>query len=421
DSSDVEDQRAQVQAAPRWAARQLRQGRRGGEGRVEHEAARGGAAAQGGGGPLPRALPLRRLQPLLLQTRAPAVSPSRKAHGWQQGGGGSNGSGDHDGREGRPEAAQEQPRHWCVDVTWSTRSHRPTMTPGMPYRHPGNAVAHVLPAPARCLNCPAFSSPLHLRSLCALLVPMAPSMPWVRGATRGGREKGVERQFRYNCELCDACIAYRPVPYEQDCKYIYLFPEALTEFKPGQLSHSSLAAAVAAAVAAGVAVSPAVAQLRPVTVATTLYFSLSPSCPPLLTHQALTESKPGQPSHSSPAAAVAAAVAAGVAVSPAVAQLRPVTVAADGLPSILGLPGMPLLAIAEDAAAAAAAPDGADAAGGGGADGRDGQGGGEGEVVKGGKEGEEGKAGEEEVDGSSVNGESRQEESRAQVRAVPLC
>ncbi|CAI5474381.1 unnamed protein product [Closterium sp. Yama58-4] len=49
-------------------------------------------------------------------------------------------------------------------------------------------------------------------------------------AVKGGqkllkREKGVERQFRYNCELCDACIAYRPVPYEQDCKYIYLFPE----------------------------------------------------------------------------------------------------------------------------------------------------------------------------------------------------
>ncbi|CAI6007290.1 unnamed protein product [Closterium sp. NIES-65] len=185
-------------------------------------------------------------------------------------------------------------------------------------------------------------------------------------AVKGGqkllkREKGVERQFRYNCELCDACIAYRPVPYDQDCKYIYLFPEALTE------------------------------------------------------------SKPGQPSHSSPAAAVAAAVAAGVAVSPAVAQLRPVTVAADGLPSILGLPGMPLPAIAEDSAAAAAVPDGADAAGGGGGDGRDGQGGGEGETVKGGKEGEEGKAGEEEVDGSSVNGESRQEERRAQVRAVPLC
>ncbi|CAI5517063.1 unnamed protein product [Closterium sp. Naga37s-1] len=177
-------------------------------------------------------------------------------------------------------------------------------------------------------------------------------------AVKGGqkllkREKGVERQFRYNCELCDACMAYRPVPYEQDSKYIYLFPEALTE------------------------------------------------------------SKPGQPNHSSPAAAVAAAVAAGVAVSPAVAQLRPVTVAADGLPSILGLPGMPLPAIAEDAAAAAAVPGGADAAGGAAASG-DGQGGGEGEVVKGGKEGEEGKAGEEKADGNDGKGRSRQEDSRPQ-------
>ena len=40
-----------------------------------------------------------------------------------------------------------------------------------------------------------------------------------------GREKGIEKQFRYNCELCDVCVAYRPVPYEQDSKYVYVFPE----------------------------------------------------------------------------------------------------------------------------------------------------------------------------------------------------
>ena len=40
-----------------------------------------------------------------------------------------------------------------------------------------------------------------------------------------GREKGVERQFRYNCELCDICIAYRPVPYEEESKFIYVFPQ----------------------------------------------------------------------------------------------------------------------------------------------------------------------------------------------------
>ncbi|GJP29470.1 hypothetical protein CLOM_g16660 [Closterium sp. NIES-68] len=170
-------------------------------------------------------------------------------------------------------------------------------------------------------------------------------------ATSGSREKGVERQFRYNCELCDACIAYRPVPYDQDSKFIYLFPEALTE------------------------------------------------------------SKPGQPALSSPAAAVAAAVASGVPVSPAVAQLRPVTVAADGLPSILGRPGMALPVIDEGAAAAdgdgAAAKAAGDDAGGGGGSG-DRKEDGEGKGVKESKEGVEGKMGKEGDGGEVEEGSSRQ-------------
>ncbi|GBG46512.1 hypothetical protein CBR_g79910 [Chara braunii] len=41
------------------------------------------------------------------------------------------------------------------------------------------------------------------------------------------RDKGVEKQYRYNCELCDLCVGYRPVPYEMATKYIYIFPEAV--------------------------------------------------------------------------------------------------------------------------------------------------------------------------------------------------
>eukprot|EP00899_Mesostigma_viride_P028320 jgi/Mesvir1/8673/Mv02613-RA.1 len=43
------------------------------------------------------------------------------------------------------------------------------------------------------------------------------------------REKGLEKQYRYNCELCDICIAYRPVPFTQETKFIYVFPNALVE------------------------------------------------------------------------------------------------------------------------------------------------------------------------------------------------
>eukprot|EP00897_Mesotaenium_endlicherianum_P000314 jgi/Mesen1/10283/ME000079S09703 len=50
------------------------------------------------------------------------------------------------------------------------------------------------------------------------------------------REKGVEKQFRYNCELCDSCVAYKPVPYEQDSKYLYVFPEAVVAKKSGNTS-----------------------------------------------------------------------------------------------------------------------------------------------------------------------------------------
>lgn len=39
------------------------------------------------------------------------------------------------------------------------------------------------------------------------------------------RAKGVEKQFRYNCELCDTCVGYRSVPYDQDAQYIYILPE----------------------------------------------------------------------------------------------------------------------------------------------------------------------------------------------------
>eukprot|EP00850_Spirogloea_muscicola_P009048 SM000050S16973 [mRNA] locus=s50:82169:83267:- [translate_table: standard] len=40
-------------------------------------------------------------------------------------------------------------------------------------------------------------------------------------------EKGVERQFRYNCELCDVCMGYRSTPFEDEAKFIYVFPEAV--------------------------------------------------------------------------------------------------------------------------------------------------------------------------------------------------
>eukprot|EP00270_Netrium_digitus_P013258 TRINITY_DN4379_c0_g1_i2.p2 TRINITY_DN4379_c0_g1~~TRINITY_DN4379_c0_g1_i2.p2 ORF type:complete len:126 (+),score=26.29 TRINITY_DN4379_c0_g1_i2:101-478(+) len=50
----------------------------------------------------------------------------------------------------------------------------------------------------------------------------------VKGGTKLlKREKGLEKQFRYNCELCDVCVAYRPVPYEKETKYIYIFPEGV--------------------------------------------------------------------------------------------------------------------------------------------------------------------------------------------------
>ncbi|BBN17592.1 hypothetical protein MPTK1_7g15590 [Marchantia polymorpha subsp. ruderalis] len=42
------------------------------------------------------------------------------------------------------------------------------------------------------------------------------------------REKGTEKQFRYNCELCDLCVGYRPVSYEQETKFMYVLPEALS-------------------------------------------------------------------------------------------------------------------------------------------------------------------------------------------------
>eukprot|EP00850_Spirogloea_muscicola_P020166 SM000208S06336 [mRNA] locus=s208:97784:98951:+ [translate_table: standard] len=41
------------------------------------------------------------------------------------------------------------------------------------------------------------------------------------------REKGIERQFRYNCELCDVCVGYRSTPFEDEAKIIYVFPEAV--------------------------------------------------------------------------------------------------------------------------------------------------------------------------------------------------
>ena len=45
------------------------------------------------------------------------------------------------------------------------------------------------------------------------------------------RAKGVEKQFRYNCELCDTCVGYRSVPYDEDSKYIYILPEVSLQYK----------------------------------------------------------------------------------------------------------------------------------------------------------------------------------------------
>eukprot|EP00850_Spirogloea_muscicola_P014718 SM000107S14084 [mRNA] locus=s107:320042:322010:+ [translate_table: standard] len=45
------------------------------------------------------------------------------------------------------------------------------------------------------------------------------------------REKGVERQFRYNCELCDVCVGYRSTPFEDEAKIIYVFPETSATVK----------------------------------------------------------------------------------------------------------------------------------------------------------------------------------------------
>lgn len=42
------------------------------------------------------------------------------------------------------------------------------------------------------------------------------------------REKGTEKQYRYNCELCDLCVGYRSVPYEEETKFMYILPKALT-------------------------------------------------------------------------------------------------------------------------------------------------------------------------------------------------
>ncbi|CAM6106012.1 unnamed protein product [Calypogeia fissa] len=42
------------------------------------------------------------------------------------------------------------------------------------------------------------------------------------------REKGTEKQYRYNCELCDLCVGYRSAPYEEETKFLYILPKALT-------------------------------------------------------------------------------------------------------------------------------------------------------------------------------------------------
>eukprot|EP00271_Cylindrocystis_brebissonii_P013275 TRINITY_DN32998_c0_g1_i1.p1 TRINITY_DN32998_c0_g1~~TRINITY_DN32998_c0_g1_i1.p1 ORF type:complete len:487 (+),score=99.33 TRINITY_DN32998_c0_g1_i1:534-1994(+) len=67
----------------------------------------------------------------------------------------------------------------------------------------------------------------------------------VKGGTKLlKREKGIEKQFRYNCELCDICVAYRPVPYEQESKFIYVFPEAVVSSTGRSTAHTSLNSAL---------------------------------------------------------------------------------------------------------------------------------------------------------------------------------
>lgn len=68
----------------------------------------------------------------------------------------------------------------------------------------------------------------------------------VKGGTKLlKREKGVEKQFRYNCELCNVCVAYRPVPYEEDSKYIYVFPEAVDTRTPTEFAKTKVDAGAA--------------------------------------------------------------------------------------------------------------------------------------------------------------------------------